>query len=120
MRYKLNAGWRFGELKRHMEWNEARQIQRQAVTMLYVHSISLANQPHILRVFTVPSSLFFPPETCPESARLIRQDETITRRVIPALTMGCGQVVGAPVSLVSSCFPPRVLRVRDHDFGLGK
>lgn len=73
--------------------------------MLYVHFISLANQPHILRVFAVPSSLFFSPETCPESARLIRQDETITRRVILLLTIGCGQVVEAPVSPDSSRFP---------------
>lgn len=52
-----------------------------------------------------PAPLFPSPKTCPESARLIRQDETITRRVIPVWTMGCGQVVEAPVSLVSSCFP---------------
>ncbi|RCU35077.1 hypothetical protein DVA76_18325, partial [Acinetobacter baumannii] len=51
-----------------------------------------------------PSSLFFP-ETCPESARLIKQDETITRQVILLLTMGCGQVVEAPVSLGSFRFP---------------
>lgn len=88
----------------HIKWNQVGQIQWQAITILYVHFISLANQPHILRVFTVPSSLFFP-ETCPESARLIKQDETITRQVILLLTMGCGQVVEAPVSLGSFRFP---------------
>lgn len=97
---------------RCIKW--AGRIQWQAITMLYVHFISLANQPRILRVFTVPSSLFFP-ETCPESARLIKQDETITRRVILLPTMGCGQVVEAPVSLGSSRLPPHVLWVRDRD-----
>lgn len=36
------------------------QTQRRAVTVLYVHFISLANQPRILRVFTVPSSPLLP------------------------------------------------------------
>lgn len=64
-----------------------------AAAALYVPFISLANQPRILTVFAVPSSLFFLTETCPESARLIRQDETITRRVMLLLTMGCDLVV---------------------------
>lgn len=36
------------------------QPQRRAITVLYVHFISLANQPRILRVFTVPSSPLLP------------------------------------------------------------
>lgn len=115
MRHDMYAGWRFGELK----WDSMHQVGL-AITMLYVHFISLANQPHILRLFTVPSSLFFPLNQALSQPGSLKQDETITRQVILLLTMGCGQVVEAPVSLGSFRFPPHVLRVQDRDSHFGQ
>lgn len=105
MRHDMYAGWRFGELK----WDSMHQVGL-AITMLYVHLISLANQPHILRLFTVPSSLFFPPEPSPESARLIKTGWDYYQASYPASNNGMWSGGGSTsftgfISLPPSCPP---------------
>lgn len=81
--------------------------------LLYVHSISLANQPHILRASAVPSS----PKHAASQLRSLS-----AMRLLPGVLSRPQQWDGgAPVSLGSllpSVLPPPALPVQDFHCGL--